>query len=316
MHIVDRRRFLFSSAALAAAAATPLSSALARARESAAPPLVDVAWLKPRLGQGGLRILAATPMDLYRRAHLPDSVFVDFGKWRVTKKGIPALLPDVPVLEKLLGGLGVARENHVVIVPAGFSAGDVGVATRIYWTLKTLGHEKVSVLDGGLRGWAADRGNPLSNTPVQPKTATYKANFTNQWLADAKMVHEAMNTGDVPLIDNRTYDEFVGMTPAGGSVLRSGTIPKALLVPQHWFVDPQTGRFLDKAKLAAIHRQMGAKEEGKAITFCNTGHRASLGWFVRSELLGWPTRMYDGSMAEWTRLKPEENFPVERKIRL
>ncbi len=311
---LDRRHLILSAAALTGAAA--MSPALARTGDGNASALITPAALKRRLGEANLRIINLTSPDLYRRAHLPGAVFSDFGKWRVTKNGVPAMLPDTPYLEKLLGSLGVAREHHVVLVPAGFSAGDIGVATRAYWTLKTLGHEKVSVLDGGLRAWAADRSNPLENTPVQPKPATYKAAFTRKWLADAKMVHQAMSTGDVPLIDSRTYDEYVGMTPPGEVVLRPGAIPKAVLVPQHWFIDPATGRFRTPAQLAAIHRQMGAKDEGPAITYCNTGHRASLGWFARNELLGWPTRMYDGSMAEWTRLKPPEDFPVVKKLKL
>ena len=313
MTMFNRRAFLLSATAALSAAAMPVRAKTAGQGGS---PLVNAAWLKQRLSDANLRLINLTSPDLYRRAHIPGSVFSDFGKWRVTKNGIPALMPDVPYLEKLLGALGVAPEHHVVLVPGGFSAGDIGVATRVYWTLKTLGHEKVSVLDGGIRAWAANRANPLTNTPVTPKPATYKANFTPRWLADAKMVSAASATGKPLLIDNRTYDEYMGMTPAGGSVLRSGTIPRAVLVPQHWFIDPRTGLFRPPAQLAAIHRQMGAKDSGEAITFCNTGHRASLGWFARNELMGLPTRMYDGSMAEWTRLKPAENFPVERKIKL
>jgi thiosulfate/3-mercaptopyruvate sulfurtransferase len=36
------------------------------------------------------------------------------------------------------------------------------------------------------------------------------------------------------------------------------------------------------------------------ITFCNTGHWASLGWFVQSEILGRAdVKLYDGSVADW-----------------
>ncbi len=310
---LDRRRFMAAAGALAALHVAP---AFARGDAQSAPPLVDAGWLKPRLGSKEFRIINLTAPDLYRQAHLPGAVFSDFGQWRVEKNGVPAMLPDVPHMEKLLGGLGVTREHHVILVPAGFSAGDVGVAARAFWTLKTLGHARVSILDGGIRGWAADRGNPLQNTPVRPEPATYKADYTDKWLADAALVRKVVRSGDVPLVDNRTYDEFVGMTPAGGSVLRSGTLPNAVLVPQHWFIDPRTGRFLPPEKIAAIHRQMGAKDEGEAITFCNTGHRAALGWFARHVLLGWPSRMYDGSLAEWTRLKPPQDYPVVRKVKL
>ena len=53
---------------------------------------------------------------------------------------------------------------------------------------------------------------------------------------------------------------------------------------------------------------------GDQINFCNTGHWASVGWFVSSELLGnKKAKLYDGSMTEWTMLK---GGPVEQKVKL
>jgi len=72
-------------------------------------PLVDAAWLKERLGDSGVRVLDCTSPRMYAQAHIPGAVFTDFGKWRVKKNGVPAMLPDVSYLEKLIGGLGIAE---------------------------------------------------------------------------------------------------------------------------------------------------------------------------------------------------------------
>ncbi|MGH6815294.1 MAG: sulfurtransferase, partial [Hyphomicrobiaceae bacterium] len=46
---------------------------------------------------------------------------------------------------------------------------------------------------------------------------------------------------------------------------------------------------------------------------CSTGHWASLGWFVSSEILGnKDAKMYPGSMAEWT---ADAGRPVEQKVK-
>ena len=59
-------------------------------------------------------------------------------------------------------------------------------------------------------------------------------------------------------------------------------------------------------------KSQGVPEKGSVITFCNTGHWASLNWFVMSELLGnKDARMYDGSMLEWT----ASGMPMEVKIK-
>jgi len=55
-----------------------------------------------------------------------------------------------------------------------------------------------------------------------------------------------------------------------------------------------------------------APVEGEQITFCDTGHLASVGWFVGHELRGnRKVKMYDGSMVEWTK---DPKVPVEQKL--
>ena len=46
---------------------------------------------------------------------------------------------------------------------------------------------------------------------------------------------------------------------------------------------------------------VGVRADEANITFCNTGHWASVAWFGLSEVLGnEQSAMYDGSMSEWT----------------
>jgi thiosulfate/3-mercaptopyruvate sulfurtransferase len=64
-------------------------------------------------------------------------------------------------------------------------------------------------------------------------------------------------------------------------------------------------------ELRALRKSAGLAEEGEEISFCNTGHWASLGWFVDSEILGnKQAKLYDGSMVEWT---ADDSLPVETK---
>ena len=56
----------------------------------------------------------------------------------------------------------------------------------------------------------------------------------------------------------------------------------------------------------------GVPTSGDQITFCNTGHWASLGWFVSSEIMGnKQTRMYDGSMVEWS---ADQSLPMQSAV--
>jgi len=64
------------------------------------------------------------------------------------------------------------------------------------------------------------------------------------------------------------------------------------------------------ATLRKLYSVARAPVEGEQITFRNTGHLASVGWFVGHELLGnRKVKMYDGSMVEWTK---DPKAPVEQ----
>ncbi|WP_247895646.1 rhodanese-like domain-containing protein [Azospirillum brasilense] len=137
-------------------------------------PLVDSAWLKGALNRPDLVILdVRTPPS---GGFIPGSIHSDYAKagWRATVDGVPGLLPETAVLEGLIGGLGIGNGDHVVLVASGLSAADMGNATRVYWTFKTLGHDRVSVLDGGFAAWS-DAGHPVVTAAATRPAATFTA---------------------------------------------------------------------------------------------------------------------------------------------
>ncbi len=147
-------------------AATMVVVAGAAGAAKAATPLVDVDWMLANQGKPGVVVLdvrgklgGATKAD-FIRAHIPGAVWTDYLKdgWRVKDKaGTVGQLAPVDKLEKLIGGLGIGNGDHVVIVPVGGKALDVGTATRVYWTFKVLGHDNVSILNGGMNAYTAKK---------------------------------------------------------------------------------------------------------------------------------------------------------------
>lgn len=286
-------------------------------------PLVDTGWLKVNLGKPGLKVLSArlrVARTVYEKGHIPTAVYTDYAKdgWRTkSKDGVPAMLAPVAKLEKLIGSLGIGNDSHVVIVPTGATAIDMGTATRIYWTFKVLGHDKVSILDGGWRAWSrVDKKtkkpvNTIATGNVRPVPTVFKAQLRKDMLVSDDDVRKAMD-GKTVLVDNRPSDFFLGFSKSPAAK-RAGTIPGARNVEQAWLTRNGGGRFRDKAQLEKIYRMAGVPVQGDQIAFCNTGHWASLGWFASSEILGNKrTKMYDGSMAAWTRRK---DLPVDQKIK-
>jgi len=310
--------YLFRKWFVTAALAVLVGVVAVAGQAFAATPLVDVAWVKANAGKPGVVMVDARAQVDYLRGHIPGAVHTDYEKsgWRVKVDGVPGMLPpDTGKLAKLIGDLGIDNATHVVVIAPGNNSTDMGVATRIYWTFKVLGHDNVSILNGGMHAYLAEvdkQGKPLNpldkGAPkVEPKT--FKVSLRKEMLPTRDDVKAAMDKG-VVLVDNRPSDQYLGVnrTPVAAA---NGTIPHALNMPQGWLTENGGGTFRSKEEIAKLYKAAGVPTSGKQISFCNTGHWASVGWFASSEILGnKDVELYDGSMADWTHAK----MPVEVKI--
>lgn len=263
------------------------------------PPLVDAAWLKNRLGSSAIVVLdVRTPPT---GGFVPGAVHSDYATagWRTTVGGGAGMLPEPAVLEGLIGGLGIRNGDHVVLVAAGANASDMGNATRVYWTLKTLGHDAVSVLDGGFAGWIA-AGGPVKPLPADRKPVAYTAHPRPDLRATLEEVEAAVAAGTTPLHDARSAEQFAGKAKSP-QARAAGTIPGAVNLDIAALFSADEHRFAPADTVKALAAQAGLPLADAPITFCNTGHLASVSWFALSEVAGVPgVRLYDGSMSEWS----------------
>ncbi len=294
----------------------------------AAEPLVDAAWVKANIGNPEIVFLdvrgklAGKSKADYLKAHIPGAVYTDYLKdgWRAKDaNGTAGQLAPTEKLEKLIGGLGIDNDTHVVIVPNGGKALDVGTGTRIYWTFKVLGHDKVSLLNGGMTAYTKDVDektkkplNPLEAGDVRPAAKTFKANIRKDMLATKSDVVAAQKDGTT-LVDNRPNNQFIGVNKHK-LAKRYGTIPGAVNLPENWLTKDGGGTFRLTPALEKLYSAASIDKSGKQINFCNTGHWASLGWFVSHELMGnKDVKLYDGSMLEWSADKALE---MDQKVKL
>ena len=267
-------------------------------------PLVSTAWLKQNLSDPDVFVLDIRSAidgggtEEFQKAHIPGAIHSDYDKagWRVTRGGVPFMLPTVAELEKLIGELGIDEDTHVVVVPAGVHFTDFGSAARTYWTLKVAGVAKVSILDGGFAAWAAEN-NAVEGGTSTPSPKIFSATLNKALLAEAGEVASFAQSGGATLIDSRPATFFAGKQKAPAAKAY-GHIPGAVNLDSATFYDERTNRLKPRAELAAIAATL---PDGPAVAYCNTGHWASTDWFVLSELIGRKdVRLYYGSMVEWT----------------
>ncbi|MAA90754.1 MAG: sulfurtransferase [Deltaproteobacteria bacterium] len=278
-------------------------------------PLVEAEWVKGQIGKKGIVMLDLRTLSSYQKGHVPGSIFTNYSKdgWRTkNSEGTVGMLPPVEQISSLIGGLGIDNEDHVVLIPFGTSSSKMGTATRVYWTFKVLGHDKVSILNGGMAAYkkAKKPKYPLETESRSPQQKTFNARLKKEWVLSKDEVKQAFDNGQL-FVDSRTDDQYVGLN-RHPKAKATGTIPGSRNVPQDWLTIDGKGTFRNIPALQQIMKSQGVPDQGSVIAFCNTGHWSTLDWFVMSELLGnKDARMYDGSMLEWT----AAGMPMEVKIK-
>ena len=283
----------------------------------AAEPLISVDWLKSNLSNEKLIILDIRnkidggSKDAFEVSHIPTAVYSNYLEdgWRTTVDGIVGKLPPLKDLEILIGGLGINNDSHVIVVPGGVSSTDFGSAARVFWTFKVLGHNNVSILDGGYAAWIGQLPTQIETGTVNPTTAIFKADFQSKYLATTEDVVNALANNSSVLVDARPEEQFLGKSKSG-KALAAGTIPGSFNLQQQTLVEDNTSFFKDAITVAQLVKEVGIESTEGEIAFCNTGHWATVAWFALSEVLGLENvKNYDGSMVEWTAdpARPLEN---------
>ncbi len=275
-------------------------------KPASAQALVNTTWLRQHLNDTNLVVIDVFDDDQrtqFAAEHIPGARIADFTHdgWRAKVGAAPGMLPPIKDAEKLIGSFGIDNHSHVVLVPGGRDKGDFNASARVYWTFKALGHDDVSILEGGDKAWFADRSNPVATGPAAPtQPRTFVAHFRPEYLATREEVKDALRTGDVQLVDARPPAQYEGKVKSPVDRV-AGTLPGAVNVPAEQLVTADGTRRADATIVDRLIVKAGAKTAGKQIAFCNTGHLAAGTWFLLHEIKGNnQAKLYAGSMSDWT----------------
>lgn len=254
--------------------------------------LVSADWIQAHLDDPGLRVVEVdvSPKS-YNEGHIPGAVFWDI--YKALKDSTYRLVDDA-ALENILSTSGITPSTKVVFYGYGPMLG--------YWLMKLFRHADVSVLNLSKEQWQKDK-RPWTADRKEPKATHYAMPDRNDEIrATQPMVAASIGAADCAILDVRSEAEFRGerFWPSGTPEEkgRAGHIPGALNVLLDSVVNTD-GSF---APVDALRRTFPAQLDGvrDLVTYCTIGNRASVAWFVLSELLGRDgVRVYDGSWAEW-----------------
>jgi thiosulfate/3-mercaptopyruvate sulfurtransferase len=160
------------------------------------------------------------------------------------------------------------------------------------------GHDKVFVLDGGLKKWRAE-GRFVESGEVRPRLATFHATFDAKRVRSMEQLVENLASRAEQVIDARATERFEGKVAEPRPGLRAGHIPGSRNVPYSNLFDATTGAMKPLDQLRNAFTSAGVKLDAPIVTSCGSGVSAAVLTIALYRLGLINTALYDGSWSEW-----------------
>ncbi|XP_006454803.1 hypothetical protein AGABI2DRAFT_190040 [Agaricus bisporus var. bisporus H97] len=271
--------------------------------------LLDASWFLPNSPRN--------PHAEFLAKRLPNAQFLDLDQVATPHElGLKHMMPEPHVFAEAMGKFGILPSSHVMI----YDTQGVFSSPRALFMFRAYGHNKSSIINGGLPCWV-DEGLPLqTEKPQIPESVSYPVpNLDRETIRGyEQMVSNSLldpnkDTTYELVLDARSKERFTGSAPEPRPGLSSGHIPNSFSLPFNTFLQKHKSTidgseyttFLPEDALrdaleAAVGReQAGLIIDGKkpVVTTCGSGMTAGVLW-LGLKLLGVKNpALYDES---WT----------------
>lgn len=216
------------------------------------------------------------------------------------------LLTDDKVLTEKLQAIGIFNNKPVIVF--GNTINGWGEDGRIVWMLRTLGHQKSFLVDGGFTA-LVKAGFPTVNFTKNnsPPRGDFLVNRNKNWLISQNELKTSLEKDNLVIIDTRKPQEYAGKTPYGEK--RGGHIPGAIHIYFKSWLD-NNGMLLSRDKILEILAEKGITKDKIIVTYCTGGVRSAWSTSVLTDL-GFKVKNYSGSMWEWS-ASNADIYPLEK----
>lgn len=252
--------------------------------------------------------VAPTAGEDFQACHIAGARFFDIEAVCDRAASLPHMLPCEDEFSLAAAGLGISPDTLVVV----YDAAGLMSAGRVWWTFRAFGHDRIAVLDGGLRKWLAE-GRPVASGPeaAPANPGTFRARLRPGLVRGLAQMRDNLALRREQVIDARSSARFHGTEPEKWPGRRPGHIPGSLNLPFEHLTDPATGTMLPRPQLERLFAGAGLTGEKPVVATCGSGVTACALAFALHLLGREDVSVYDGAWAEWGL---RDDVPVARAV--
>ena len=241
----------------------------------------------------------------YDNKHINGAMFWDLDEHSDRDSTHPHMMSNSDYWTRMLWSFGIQNYDHIIV----YDYSDIYSSCRLWFALKYFGHQKVSVLDGGMKKWLKenrptskevieDLGKFSSIEKLNPKSR-YKVNEKIEWIKNKKEINENIKTLSFQTVDARNRERFEGKADEPRPGLKKGCIPGSKNIPFKDCIDSQTNTFKTKDELGKIFNKNKVDTSKPIVFTCGSGVTACVLGMAYSLISGKNAVIYDGSWSEY-----------------
>lgn len=272
--------------------------------------LITVSELKAEINNSQIIILDATidkVNDSLKDKEvklIPNSLFFDIEKdFSDHEDQLPHTLVNEETFTHHAQKLGINCDSILVV----YDRWGIYSSPRAWWMFKTMGHDQVYVLNGGLPAWENEGNEVFREYKIPTEKGNFEAHLNQNWYADSEDVLANYQNPSTSIIDARSEKRFQGVAPEPREGLQSGHIPNSKNLPFDQVLN-QEG-YKSEEELKDIFEPLILNSKNQIFT-CGSGISASIIGFASYLAGNKNMKIYDGSWSEWG--KEELNLPIEK----
>lgn len=255
------------------------------------PMFISPAQLDAARARADVQVVAVADRDAHARLRIPGALHIAAADFVAEQSPVVGLLPDDETLARAFSDAGLRNDAHIVA----YDHGKFTPAARLLYTLHVMGHEALSLLDGGLTAWQADGFELDSGDFTPPAPSGFRAAQHTERVADHDWIRGHLDDPGTRLIDVRSADEYRGSDVRSA---RGGHIPGAVSLDWREFLQDD-GRLKPEDELRSLLADRGVSAENESVHYCQSHMRSSFTYLVFLMLGHTRVRGYPGAWSDW-----------------